>query len=129
MDILRHAGFTSITAFLADSLAWFRNVTLVQRIRPLKMATEDMRTKAAALLVLQHAAAKLGKTTEGLEDVASKLVSAKDVSHEVRVDRRFPNQNQVNNCWYVVFRRATRCRCLRVGLVPSATLPTGSVVG
>jgi len=93
------------------------------------MATEDMRTKAAAVLVLQHAAAELDKSAEGVEGLASKLVSSKGVSHEVRVDRRFPNQNQVNNCWYVVSRRATRCRCLRVGLVPSATLPAGSFLG
>jgi hypothetical protein len=74
------------------------------------MATEEMRTKAAAVLVLQQAAVKLGKTSEGLDDLAGKLASSKAVSHEVRVDRRFPNQNQVNNCWYVVPRRATCCR-------------------
>lgn len=56
-------------------------------------------------MALFRVAELLGKSTDGLEDFAKVAVEAK--THPTRVDRRFPNTNQINNCWFVPRWRST----------------------
>lgn len=58
----------------------------------------DPKKFAAAKEVLARVSAASDRTTEGLDGAAIRVLST-PATHATRVDRRFPNTNQINNCW------------------------------
>lgn len=60
----------------------------------------DPKKFAAAKEVLARVSAASDRTTEGLDGAAIRVLST-PATHATRVDRRFPNTNQINNCWCV----------------------------